>query len=182
LYLAIQDWYATNAVPPYFSAIFDRAVTDFYAWTIPKGDLLVVGAALAPRMDTAGKMSRLRHVLEERGIRLGKPVKREGALLVRPQHAGQLCTGTDRVALLGEAAGWISPSSAEGISYAFRSAMAMADALRDGPEDALTRYAANTAALRRNISLKLAKSPFMYHPWLRGLVIRSGMAGLEVRE
>jgi flavin-dependent dehydrogenase len=55
---------------PYFSAIFDREISDFYSWTIPKEDYLIMGAA-----------------------------------------------------------GFISPSSAEGLSYAFRSALTAAEVL-----------------------------------------------------
>ena len=57
-------------------------------------------------------------LLRSSGIRLGKTVKREGALILRPMETGHVFTGKDGVALVGEAAGWISPSSAEGISYA----------------------------------------------------------------
>ena len=178
-YLAIQEWYESGSVLPYFSALFDREVTDFYAWTIPKGDLLVVGAALPPRADAAGRMARLREVLARNGVRLGACVKREGALVLRPRQADQLCPGDGRAALIGEAAGWISPTSAEGISYAFRSAIALAEALRDGPDGALARYRRQTAPLRRNIALKLAKSPFMYAPWLRALALRLGAPGVR---
>jgi len=181
VYLGLQEWYRADAALPYFSAIFDRAVTDFYAWTIPKGGHLIVGAALQPHTDTAGKMARLREVLAAHGMPLGEPVRREGALLFRPQRVSQLCPGNGRVALLGEAAGWISPSSAEGLSYAFRSAIALADALHDGPDGAPARYRAATASLRRNIALKLLKSPFMYAPWLRGVIMRSGLQGVDVR-
>lgn len=182
LYLGLQEWHRADAPLPYFSAIFDRAVTDFYAWTIPKGDHLIVGAALEPHSDTAGKMARLREVLAAYGMPLDQPLRREGALLFRPQGLAQLCPGGGRVALLGEAAGWISPSSAEGLSYAFRSAIALTDALRDGPDGAPARYAAATGSLRRNIALKLLKSPFMYTPWLRGAIMRSGVQGIAIRD
>jgi len=181
VYLGLQEWYESDAPLPYFSAIFDRTVTDFYAWTIPKGDRLIVGAALEPHTDTAGKMARLREVLAAHGVRLGRFIKREGSLLLRPERVGQLCPGGGQVALLGEAAGWISPSSAEGLSYAFRSAIALADALRDGPDGAAGRYCRHTGSLRRNILLKLMKSPFMYAPWLRGVIMRSGLQGVDVR-
>jgi len=181
VYLGLQEWYESDTVLPYFSAIFDRSVTDFYAWTIPKGDRLIVGAALRPRADTAGKMARLREVLAARGVRLGRLERREGALLLRPERLGQLCPGRGRIALLGEAAGWISPSSAEGISYAFHSAIALADALRDGPDGAPERYVRGAGFLRRNISVKLMKSPFMYAPWLRGIIMQSGVQGITIR-
>ena len=57
--------------------------------------------------------------------------------------------------VVGEAAGWISPSSAEGLSYAFRSALMLAEALQTTPHDFEKRYYQKTRALRRNIVLKI---------------------------
>lgn len=66
------------------------------------------------------------------GYRFSMGVKRERALLLRPEHISHICTGRGRVALIGEAAGFISPSSAEGYSFAMKSALTMADALGRG--------------------------------------------------
>ena len=181
-YLACQEWYASPLAPPYFSALFDRRITDFYAWAIPKGDHLIIGAPLTPRNRPAEKMARLRAQLTEYGVPLGTLVKREGALLYRPQQLDQICPGMGRVALIGEAAGWISPSSGEGISYAFRSALALADALHEDLPGAIARYTRLTSALRRDIALRLARSTGMYTPWLRGLILRSGVTGMQIRE
>jgi len=142
----------------------------------------VVGAAFVPGRDIPAKMAALREALARCGMRLGRLVRREGAPLLRPDRAGQLLPGGGRVALLGEAAGWVSPSSAEGFSYAFRSAIALADSLADGVDGAADRYARACGSLRRDILGKLLKSPFMYTPWLRGAIMRSGWQGLRVRE
>ncbi|HOF87627.1 MAG TPA: FAD-binding protein [Armatimonadota bacterium] len=179
-YLAVQEWCAAEAVLPYFTAIFDRAVTDFYGWTIPKDDHLIIGAALAPGGDALETFARFKARLAGWGISCGPVVKREGALVARPSALAQLCPGAGRVLLIGEAAGWISPSSAEGLSYAFRSAIALADSL-DDLDGVAARYRRACAGLRRNILGKLLKSPFMYAPWLRALVLRAGVGSLAVR-
>jgi len=88
--------------------------------------------------------------------------------------------GADGVALLGEAAGWVSPSSAEGISYAFKSAHCMSEALQDGLTGFNARYARNTRKMRLNIVLKNLKSPFMYNPLIRKAILRSGIKSVKV--
>jgi flavin-dependent dehydrogenase len=80
------------------------------------------------------------------------------------------------VALIGEAAGWISPTSAEGFSYAFRSASALANALADGLEGAVARYTAFTHPLRRAIGREILKCAGMFTPWVRGLALRARYA------
>jgi flavin-dependent dehydrogenase len=47
-YIAIQEWFKVRKSNAYYAAIFDPDITDFYAWTIPKEDYLLVGAALIP--------------------------------------------------------------------------------------------------------------------------------------
>jgi flavin-dependent dehydrogenase len=91
-----------------------------------------------------------------------------------------LCTGERGIALIGEAAGWISPSSAEGLSYAFRSAVMLAEALRSTPDGFEKRYYEKTRALRRNIFLKNLKSHFIFNPNLRSAVMRSGLQSVKI--
>ena len=99
---------------------------------------------------------------------------------MRPVNWHQLSTGTKRIALLGEAAGWISPSSAEGLSYAFRSALMLADALRKAPDGFEKRYYQATRRLRINILIKNLKSHFIFNPLLRKAIMRSGFNSLEI--
>lgn len=179
-YVAVQEWFEAREPLPYFSALFDPRLTDFYAWTIPKEDHLVVGAALEPTPGANARFERLKASLADFGFRLGPRMHRHGGMLWRPTGAGQIVTGAADVVLVGEAAGWISPSSAEGLSYAFRSAIALADAVLDAPGDVAAAYHARTAALRRNIRGKNLKAPLMYVPWLRNLVMRSGLGAMDV--
>ena len=179
-YLAIQEWIEADASLPYFSALFDPEITDYYCWTIPKGGQLIVGAALQPRDETSDKFDRLKRKLGEFGFRLGKTLRREGTFLLRPTKTGQLSTGTKGIALLGEAGGWISPSSAEGLSYAFRSALLLAEALRAGLDGFERRYARAMRQLRWNLFLKSWKSRLIFSPLLRNLAMKSGLQSMEV--
>jgi len=180
-YLAIQEWFACPQTLPHFSAIFDRDITDFYAWTIPKEEGLVVGAALEPGRGAAERFERLKAKLTVFGFRFERRLRRHGGWLLRPTSTRHICTGQAGIALIGEAAGWISPSSAEGISYAFRSALALAEAVQAGSRDVLAAYRRNTASLRWNIRVKNLKSPFMYNDCLRDMVLRCGVRSMEVR-
>ncbi len=179
-YIAVQEWVESSDSLPYFMSIFDRKMTDYYCWTIPKGDYLVIGAALRPKEKTAEKFRLLKKTLRSKGFRFGKTVWREGAYILRPMKRKHLLTGKGRIAFLGEAGGWISPSSAEGISYAFRSARALAEALHTTPDGFEKRYRKKTRNLRINISLKIMKSHFIFNPFLRKMVMNSGLQSVKL--
>jgi len=82
--------------------------------------------------------------------------------------------------LIGEAAGFISPSSAEGISYAFRSSLALARALENGFEGYEELYRENIKSLARNVMLKNLKSPAMYNPFIRKYIMKMGLLSIDV--
>jgi len=174
-YVAIQEWIETEGDPACFSSIFDRTITDFYCWTIPKDGRLIIGAALDPKDDASAKFALLKQRLVRQGLEIGRIVRREGAWLLRPVRTRQLWTGGDGLALIGEAGGWISPSSAEGLSYAFRTAVMLADSLEDGLVGFEKRYRERAGALKRNVFLKNVKARFIYDPTLRWGLMKSGL-------
>jgi flavin-dependent dehydrogenase len=178
-YISIQEYYKVDSCSPYFSSIFDDDITDFYSWTIPKDDLLVLGTAVMPKDKPYEKFMELKKKLILRGFEFGPCVKRNGAYLLRPERLDQIYLGKANVALIGEAAGWISPSSAEGLSYSFRSAYALANAIQQRPDDIIAEYYRNTNRLRLNIKLKHLKSPFMYNAFLRKLAMKSGLLSMD---
>ena len=81
---------------------------------------------------------------------------------------------------MGEAAGFISPSSLEGISYALDSGALLAKALLPGIAGAGRRYAQLTAGLRLRLLGKRMKNPFLYQPLIRETILESGLASLSV--
>ncbi|MHC4156382.1 MAG: FAD-binding protein [Planctomycetota bacterium] len=179
-YFAIQEWVEADTQLPYFSSIFDPEISDYYCWTIPKGQHLLIGAALNPRDNTAGRFELLKSRLRDCGIGFGRTCHREGAFILRPVEGRQIATGSDGVVLVGEAAGWISPSSAEGFSYAFRSALILAEVLRATEEGYDRLYYRRTTGLRRNIFLKNVKSRLIYGPTLRTVVMKSGFRSMSI--
>ena len=181
-YIAVQGWIECSRHQPHFTSIFDTGLTDFYCWTIPKGQALIVGAALNPDGTAREKFNRYKAKLMQYGFELGKVLRREGAVIIRPSDISQLRTAEMGRAFIGEAGGWISPSSAEGLSYAFRSALLLAESLSTGLNGFEKRYTASMKKLQRNIMLKNFKSRVIFNPTLRAAVMRSGLQAVRMAE
>ena len=79
-------------------------------------------------------------------------------------------------------AGFISPSSAEGISYAIESAAVLSGCINGSFEHAGRLYKRRLWKLKLNMMFKWFKSLVMYNRVMRGLVMRSGILGMEVNE
>ncbi len=45
---------------PYYGAIFDEEITDFYSWIIPKDNYILLGSALKPKENTWEKFELLK--------------------------------------------------------------------------------------------------------------------------
>ena len=179
-YISIQEWFQASDKQPYFSAIFDEETSDFYSWTIPKEDSLILGATMLPKQNVTDKFQILKKRLGKYGFKFENSIKKNGAFILRPVSTKQIYLGQGNLALVGEAAGWISPTSAEGLSYAFRSALALAKSIEKNPENLIGEYGKNTAKLRINILLKTFKEPFMYNPQLRKAIMKSGLLSMDI--
>ncbi len=179
-YIAIQQWFEAEKQLPYFSTLFDPEITDYYCWTIPKQEHLIIGAALSPGPEVTDKFELLKSRLTDCGFRFGKLVRREASFILRPMLPRQISTVADGIALIGEAGGLISPSSAEGISYAFKSALALADVLLEKPDDFERRYKRKTVRIRANLLVKNLKSQFIYNPQLRKIIMKTGLKSMNI--
>lgn len=178
-YVAIQQWFADSNPRPFYSCVFDPDATDCYSWALSKDGSFLFGGAY-PAENCRARFERQKQRLADLGFCFGPPLRTEACLVLRPAHVSQLCTGRDGALLIGEAAGFISPSSLEGVSWAMRSAMLLSKALRSA--DPQRAYDRACGALRRRMAVKLAKCPFMYDPALRRLVMKSGLQSIHVEE
>ncbi|OQB25167.1 MAG: putative oxidoreductase [Firmicutes bacterium ADurb.Bin182] len=176
-YVSIQERFECVSPIPYFTAIFDEEISDFYSWIIPKETYLLFGTALRPGKNAKDKHELLKTKLSGT-FHFGNRIKTEGAYINRPKKTSQFCAGKDKIALTGEAAGAISPSSAEGISYALRSSLYLAQSLEQGIDGFLDRYNRKAEDIKLNIFLKNLKSPAMYNPLLRQLIMKSGLGSI----
>jgi len=180
-YISIQQWVQSDDDQSFFSSIFDSDITDYYSWTIPKRDAMIIGTAVEPGSDACDKFLLLKSKLQTYGYQFGDVLHREGAHILRVEHLNQISLAKDSIALLGEAAGFISSSSAEGFSYAFRSALMLAKALRPGLQGFEHRYRAFTGPLRTNIASKILKSRVIYNPHIRSIIMRTGINSMPIR-
>lgn len=181
LYIAWQEWFRCEQNQYFHSAIFDRRITDFYSWTIPKDDLILVGTAIpAGEKHIRERFALLKENLKMKGFVFGEKVLRENCYLYRPGSNSDIYLGHDDMFLIGEAAGWISPSSAEGLSYAFRSALALSSCINEYGlgKSVLNTYHNRCSSLFWNLRYKRAKNPIMYNSVLRGLVMKSKVLAL----
>lgn len=181
-YFALQESFEADSPLPYFSSVFDPEITDYYCWTIPKDDHLLIGAALRPKDNTSEKFDLLKQRLRTLGFEFGKPIHRQGTTVLRPTKPSHISTGTNNVALIGEAAGWISPSSAEGFSFAFKNAIHLANALRKSLTNFHHHYKTNSTPLRQKMFLKNLKSQIIYNPKIRKAVMKSRLATMKIHK
>ncbi len=178
-YIAIQEWFECPHHTPYFTAIFDEEISDFYSWIIPKNNYLLLGSSLRPKENTRKKYDILKTKLNQLGFNFDNKIKTEGAYIYRPKKVSQFYVGKDGIALVGEAAGAISPSSAEGISYALKSSLYLAQSLEEGFDGFLDRYKQKVNDIKLNLFIKNLKSPAMYNRFLRQLAMKSDLQSIR---
>ncbi len=164
-YVTLQDFCLIEGdLQPYFDCIYIRDVGDSfgYGYLVPKGDVAIVGSVFYPKTKRPHEkheqvLAKLRDVYP-----LGESVKREAAAALCVRAADDVIPGVGRVLLAGEAAGYMSPTSGEGISYAMNSGYLVGNAIAEhGPERALAAYTSTSAHIANNIRRKLRWLPFM---------------------
>ena len=181
-YIAIQQHfpYTGEKLPPY-SCIFDPETSDSCSWTIRKEGGVIFGGAFAPkgcREAFEKQKARLEVFL---GASLGDPIKTEACQVTSPRRKKDLCPGKDRVLLVGEAAGFISASSFEGISSAVLSARLLAEAFAKGydTDRVLPIYRKKTRKLRSKLCGKMQKRRVLCSPFLRWCIMKSGVQSMK---
>lgn len=179
-YVAIQQSFQEQHKTPFYSCIFDEKTSDCCSWSISKDDVLIFGGAFAPK-NCRKAFEQQKQRLEKYGFRFGKPLKTEACIVLRPKSYFDICTGKNRAFLIGEAAGFISPSSLEGISFAIDSAILLAETFALQSKNKDKKFHKKTFHLRIKILKKIMKCPFMYYPMLRKLVMLSGFTSINVK-
>jgi flavin-dependent dehydrogenase len=164
-YVTLQDFCALKGpIEPFFDCIYMRDIGDSfaYAYVVPKGDVAIIGSVFYPKTKRPHEkhdqvISMLRDTLP-----LGPSRKREAWVALSVRHANDIMRGRGRVLLAGEAGGFMSPSSGEGISYALNTGRLAGLAVAEsGPESPLGAYEKATSHIAHNITRKLKWLPFM---------------------
>ncbi|GAB4288299.1 MAG: FAD-binding protein [Coriobacteriia bacterium] len=165
-YVTLQDFCTLRSViDPVFDCIYMRDIGDEYAYSyiIPKGPTAVVGSVYYPKTKHPWEKQDLTlDILRERMPGLGASVKREAAAALYLRSPDDVVCGHGRVLLAGEAGGFMSPTSGEGISYAVNTGRLAGEAIAAGDAaGALSRYAVAIEPVRRNIARKFRWLPLM---------------------
>ncbi len=186
-YIAIQQEFRAPDENAYYSCIFDSSTSPSCSWIFFKDRKLICGGAFESK-DPRAAFEMQKKKLVARGTVpesvFKEPLCTQACTVLRPKISGGICLGEDNAFLIGEAAGFISPSSLEGISFALASAEALYKALAMSKDAhaALYAYKRKSAKLRLKITLKCLKRPFMYHPLLRRLILASGIGSIKTKE
>ena len=134
---------------------FDSNITDHYAWIIPKSEFVEVGVALEPH-NSREKYAEFKKIVEKRfGIK-GKG-ELSSSMILRPVKINEIVLGHKNVLLAGEAAGFITPTGAEGISNALVSASNVANAINSKKDDVLKEYRNISKPLLERFNRKMHK-------------------------
>ena len=174
-YTAVQQWFQSSNPSPSYGCVFDSHNTDCYSWYLSKDGYWIFGGAY-PVQNSRVHFENQKQKLASYGFDFSRPIKTEACQVLRPATGQLAAPARNGVFLTGEAAGWVSPSSLEGISSALRGALLLARALQSSrPEKT---YNLLTLPLRLKLQGKLFKCPFLYRPFLRRMIMQSGLRAL----
>ena len=178
-YLSIQQWFPDSHDAPFYSSVFDPDITDSYAWGLTKDEYFIFGGAF-PIETGKHDYEILKAKMRRYGFHLDNPVKTEACLVLRPYGPRNHCYGANNAFLVGEAAGFISPSSLEGISYAIDSGHLLAQCFNNSMLDPYWAYRKGTRKIRLKLFAKYLKHPFIYHPLARNIIMKTGITSIPV--
>jgi len=168
-YVTLQDYVELDGeIEPFFDCVYMRGIGDefAYAYVVPKGDRVAIGSVFYPKTKRPyEKQEQVISLLREAMPQLGRSTKREAAAALYIRASADTVPGLGRVLLAGEAGGFMSPTSGEGISYAletgFQAGLAVAE---NAPDTALAAYRTATKDLHRDIRRRLRWLPVMESP------------------
>jgi len=164
-YLTVQDFcLRTGPVDAVFDCFWTGEVPDLaIGYVIPKNERALVGLIYYPGTKRpTEQQDRALDILRQR-LNLGESIKREGWSALKHRSAKDIVAGAGRVLMAGEAGGFLSPTSGEGISWAMDSGRSAGRAIAAGgsPECVQATHKRGTDHLRRMIAWRLRIYPLM---------------------
>ena len=181
-YVAIQQHFQSMSdLLPCYSCIFDSQTSDSCAWSIRKGTDIIFGGAFDIKSGRKHFDKQKKHLEEMLKIELGEPTKTEACLVCSPRSPHDLICGRAGIYLIGEAAGFISSSSFEGISSAMLSGKLLADAIADSSNEdqAIKSYRKKCRKLQLKLYSKILKRAVLCSPFLRKSIMKSGIMSVK---
>lgn len=167
-YVTLQDYCLTEGpIEPAFDCFWFEEIPEFgVGYIIPKNERTLVGLCYYPGTKRAHElqdhaMARLRSLYP-----IGPTIKREAWIAPKHTSLKDLSPGVGRVLLTGEAGGYISPTSGEGISWALDSGKQAGLSIAQCTNDnALDLYRDRVAHLEKMIAHRLRMFPLMNSKW-----------------
>ena len=182
-YMAIQEWYkCVDTSNSFYSCIFDRKTSDSCSWLIHKDEYLIYGGAFDIKNSKDKFFEQKNRLSKFLNVDLNESVKREACLVYRPKRFKDFVTGKDGAYLIGEAAGFISASSFEGISSAIKSADILSKIIikNDNINKITKLYIFKTINLKIKLRLKVIKRWFMYTSIVRNIIMMLGIDTIKI--
>lgn len=169
-YTAVQEWILPNkTIGNYTYFIFDNDITDYYSWLVPKDDYLVIGSAFP--MNGNHKTSDLFQKLKEsifNHLKIqGESFKMEAHMISRPLDINTISLCNGNVFYVGENAGFISPTTGEGISFSLRSGYNCATAINTDIDGSTKIYEELSTPLIDEMKMKINKAKELSDPTQR---------------
>lgn len=174
---AIQAHYDADRFPPVYACYYDKRCTPAFGWSLVKDNRLIVGGAFARHGSSAAFAEFERAVFGYLGTDVPKRLVTEACPVVWSTSARDICLGEDDALLVGEAAGLISPSSLEGISFALESGYAAGSIYGRG--GGLRDYRAAIRHLLAKHAARRGKARLLAIPAVRNAVMRSGVTQIR---
>ncbi len=159
-YFAIQEYcFLPNSLDELFF-FFSKELVDHFIWLIPKGDTLIIGMPFRIGIDNKNifnKFEKAKQVVMESFGENFDFKSRKAYKVSIPMDEKELYLGKNKIFLIGEAAGWISSRSGDGISFALRSGYNLANSFNvaENDVDIMSLYAKNSENLRKEFEQKL---------------------------
>ena len=184
-YTAIQQWFDAGDEKPYYACVFDNETSSGCSWIFFKDGKMVFGGAFEKQGSRAAFEAQKQKLIDQGFVPaklFEEPIKTEACLVNRPKIGKGIFMGADGAFLVGEAAGLISPSSFEGISFALSSGEILADIMNrcDSADKMHRKYKKRTHKLKIKAYIRVLKRPFMYGKVLRHLVMKSGVQAMKL--
>lgn len=184
-YTAIQQWFEAGDEKPYYACVFDNETSSGCSWIFFKDGKIVFGGAFEKQGGRAAFELQKKKLIEKGFVPpkiFEAPIKTEACLVNRPKIGKGIFMGKDGAFLVGEAAGLISPSSFEGISFALSSGEILAQTMNeyDSADKMHRKYKKRTKKLKIKAYIRVLKRPFMYGKVLRHLVMKSGLQAIKL--
>ncbi len=169
----------SNIRSRFIPVFFDNDATDCYSWSISKDGYFIFGGAY-PMKDGQQRFDALKQKMADFHFRFGAPVKSEKCTVLFPSRWADFVCGKENAFLIGEAAGFISASSLEGISYALDSAELLNNVLKQNAADLNAAWWRATRKLRLKLYSKIIKSRCLTAPGVRKLIMHSNIAHIPL--